>query len=192
MKLICHCAAETGICGNLTYPCKWKKSLSITSKVIQECMDGRSPVLCQSLFPCWCVFPLTSLTWHGSIPAFFLLPTRSVSNKTCLLINTTGCFTQHRDQDFWVKLGFLCLFLLLWDVAMLLTAPTTGKRRGETEKFSISCFEGLPPINHGFCLLLVHKDVWASLCRIASLEIYFSGSPAWEGEFRTVLKPVVV
>lgn len=33
--------------------------------------------------------------------------------KTCLLINVTRCFSQRRDQSFWVKFGFLQSFFAL-------------------------------------------------------------------------------
>lgn len=95
--------------------------------MIQEWTDERSPVLCHSLFPCSCVFPLTSGTWDGSIPAFFLLPTRPESNKTCLLIYTTGCAEIRISGS---NFDSFVYFILLWDVAMLLNAPTAGKRRG--------------------------------------------------------------
>lgn len=67
---------------------KWWEPRSNKSEGTDVDSMESAPVLYQSLFHCWCVFPLTTGTWWL---------------KTCQLINTTGCFAlpSHSTQ-IWV------------------------------------------------------------------------------------------
>lgn len=67
---------------------KWWELRSNKSEGTDVDSMESAPVLYQSLFHCWCVFPLTTGTWWL---------------KTCQLINTTGCFAlpSHSTQ-IWV------------------------------------------------------------------------------------------
>lgn len=78
-------------------------------------------VLCQSLFPWWCVFPLTTETLQNQ-HSFY---------KTCLLINSTGCsalFTELRS-GFLDHTGILTVVILLWTVARLLKLSLRQRRQ---------------------------------------------------------------
>ena len=100
------------------------------TEVKPEWTDGDAPVLCQSLFPCWSVSPLSTDTRDASEPAS--------AYRTCRLVSTTAdSLRVHRPEIRVSASDWDCNSSAQLAVATMLTLFTTVKH--EEEKWRWGC-----------------------------------------------------